>query len=973
MTPSGPLLRSVAFLSIGMFAQTALAGTNLPSGGTIVAGQATIQNSAASQLTITQSSAKAVIDWTSFDIAQNNAVQFIQPDSASITLNRVTGGQQSRIAGNVNANGQFWLLNPNGAIISPTGSVSAAGLLVSTHGIQTSDFMAGQYDFSLGSTNATIRNRGTIITDGGYAILAGRQVVNNGLIEANLGQVVLATGKNFTVDIVGDSLLAFTVTAPIDVLPSESVSISSDGTLRANGGKILINSNAAQQIVDNVINLGGLIEAQSAQMVNGQIVLDGGATGAIRINGTVNTEGAGIGETGGTITITGEKITLNDRANITAAGYAGGGTIYFGNAPQSGSSSGVVPAGNIIARMSSIIDASARNTGNGGSIVIRTSLTDATAQTIALGTISAAGGAQGGNGGQVSISSYYVNADTLLGNAGAIQGNGGQFSFLSQSFAIGAVSPTPFNRLPGAPSRLAGTALSALLDSGTNVSVKTIGGDLTSTAAITKSAGAQAQLSLNSAQALNVSGSVIGQSGFNVLLESDLGRVIIGAGGGFSIDGSLTIHANKGYLSASAGAPTGFANSSAISARDFILAASDVDIGAPITATNTLVIQPFDPAQDIAIGNGALAQASGALLFGDAEFGALHAPLLTIGHANGTGHIAFDVSSSLSGNGPNSSTTLRASGAGGSVSFGGHYSVAAGETLRLLAGSEIILASNLATSVAGRLDLISGDRFTNNKGAAALPTTGSGRWFIRAETPDQASFGGLLSGHHALWGVSYGAAIAASDPATANQYGFGLKPALDIRALDKTKIFGTALSFSASDVVVTGLVDASHYGGVFLQDQLPSGPLVQSGGAAPLAAIGPYQILSTNGAPPAGYTMTYHPATLTVVPNNGLIYATSSSVIAGLTFPRVPDLPQPPAPAIGSVFAVFGGGSTDTDPILAAADDDVGGGVAQQLRQETSSQAVAPGIEIESPLQRRRQAIPGIEERYSGIGDTSRW
>ena len=119
--------------------------------------------------------------------------------------------------------------------------------------------------------------------------------------------------------------------------------------------------------------------------------------------------------------------------------------------------------------------------------------------------------------------------------------------------------------------------------------------------------------------------------------------------------------------------------------------------------------------------------------------------------------------------------------------------------------------------------------------------------------------------------------------------------------------------------------------------------------------------------------MTYHPATLTVVPNNGLIYATSSSVIAGLTFPRVPDLPQPPAPAIGSVFAVFGGGSTDTDPILAAADDDVGGGVAQQLRQETSSQAVAPGIEIESPLQRRRQAIPGIEERYSGIGDTSRW
>jgi hypothetical protein len=44
----------------------------------------------------------------------------------------------------------------------------------------------------------------------------------------------------------------------------------------------------------------------------------------------VNTRtGAGVGETGGTITITGEKITLNDRATITAAGYAGGGAIYL--------------------------------------------------------------------------------------------------------------------------------------------------------------------------------------------------------------------------------------------------------------------------------------------------------------------------------------------------------------------------------------------------------------------------------------------------------------------------------------------------------------------------------------------------------------------------------------------------------------------------------------------------------------------
>lgn len=971
MTKSIPFRGAITFAALSMFAHSAFAG-GLPSGGSVIAGQASIQTPTATQLTITQSSTKAVIDWSSFSVDQNSAVQFIQPDAASITLNRVTGGQQSRIAGNVTANGQLWLLNPNGAIISPTGSVSAAGLLISTHGIQTSDFMAGNYDFSLGSANATIRNRGRIITDGGYAILAGTQVVNNGLIEANLGQVVLATGKSFTVDIVGDSLLSFMVTAPIDALPSESVAISSDGTLRANGGKILISSNAAQQIVDNVINLGGLVEAQSAQMVNGQIILDGGANGIIRINGTVNANGNGVGETGGTISITGEKITLNDRATISAAGYAGGGAIYLGDAPASRSGS-VTSAGTIITRAASFIDASALNNGNGGSIILRTSIADASAQIFALGSIKATGGAQGGKGGQVTISGYYVNADTMSGNAGAPHGNAGQFSFLSQNFVIGAVSPTPFNRLPGAQSRLSGTALSTLLDSGTNVSITTVGGDLSNTASITKTTGTQSQLSLNSAQALTVSAQITGQSGLDLVFESNLGRVIIGPGGGIATDGNLTINANSGYLAAPAGSLTGFANAASISARDIILNAPDVGINAPISATRSLLIQPFDPAQSIAIGDGAVAQASGGLKLDDAEFAALHAPQLTIGQANGTGHIGFDVSSSLNGNGPNSITTLRTSGTGGTISFGGQYSVGSGETLRLLAGSEIILAANLTTSVAGRLDLISGDRFSNNKGSGVLPTTGAGRWFIRAETPDQASFGGLASGQHALWGVSYSTAIATSDQSTANQYAFGLQPVLDVRALDKTKIFGTTLSFSVSDVIVMGLVDASRYGNVFLQDQLPSGPLVQSSGAAPLAAIGAYPILSTNGAAPAGYTMTYHPGTLSVVPNNGLLYATSSSVIAGLTIPKVPELSPLPASTTGSVFAVFGVGSTDTDPILAAAGEDVSDGVAQQLRQETSSQAVAPGIEIESPLQRRRQAIPGIEERYSGIGDTSRW
>ena len=99
----------------------------LPVGGVVAAGAAGIANSA-SATTITQSSANAVINWQSFGIGAGQTVQFIQPGSSSVALNRVVGRDPSSILGNLSANGKVFLLNPNGILFGSGASVNVGGL-----------------------------------------------------------------------------------------------------------------------------------------------------------------------------------------------------------------------------------------------------------------------------------------------------------------------------------------------------------------------------------------------------------------------------------------------------------------------------------------------------------------------------------------------------------------------------------------------------------------------------------------------------------------------------------------------------------------------------------------------------------------------------------------------------------------------------------------------------------------------------
>jgi len=102
-------------LSPAVFAQNTNA---LPTGGSIVGGTGSIGQNG-NTLTVTQTSAKLATNWQSFSIGAGNTVNFVQPNSSSVALNRVLGNDVSIIQGAINANGQVFLINPNGVLFTP--------------------------------------------------------------------------------------------------------------------------------------------------------------------------------------------------------------------------------------------------------------------------------------------------------------------------------------------------------------------------------------------------------------------------------------------------------------------------------------------------------------------------------------------------------------------------------------------------------------------------------------------------------------------------------------------------------------------------------------------------------------------------------------------------------------------------------------------------------------------------------------
>src|ERR1019366_1386446 len=297
----------------------------LPTGGQVAAGAATISQPNAQTLQINQASQKAILNWNTFSIGAGNTVNFLQPGASSVALNRVLGNNPSEIFGNLTANGQIFLVNPNGVLFGPGASIDVGGIAATTLGISNSNFLSGNYVFTNGGSAGSVVNQGTISAPNGYAALMGPSVTNAGLIVARLGSVALAAGNQVTLDMIGDGLISVNVDQA-----ALNAAVVNTGTIQADGASVILSARSANALLDTVINNQGTIRAQSLVEHNGSIYLDGGSDGVVSESGTLDASGTGAGLSGGAVTVLGQYVGLFNGANVNVSGDAGGGTALIG-------------------------------------------------------------------------------------------------------------------------------------------------------------------------------------------------------------------------------------------------------------------------------------------------------------------------------------------------------------------------------------------------------------------------------------------------------------------------------------------------------------------------------------------------------------------------------------------------------------------------------------------------------------------
>lgn len=184
-----------------------------------------IDNPSANVTTITAPN-NAIIEYSAFNVAANQTVNFVQPSATSRVLNRINSNTPSQIDGTINANGIVYLVNPAGVTFGQSSVVNAASIYAAAGSLSNSDFRNGIDQFT--SVTGDIAHRGTINAST-IAALIGRNVNNTGTISVPNGTAILASGESV---LIGSPLGG--VMVQIDATPNTAEgSVTDEGTIDA--------------------------------------------------------------------------------------------------------------------------------------------------------------------------------------------------------------------------------------------------------------------------------------------------------------------------------------------------------------------------------------------------------------------------------------------------------------------------------------------------------------------------------------------------------------------------------------------------------------------------------------------------------------------------------------------------------------------------------------------------------------------
>ncbi|RIY31619.1 hypothetical protein CKF54_06360 [Psittacicella hinzii] len=311
----------------------------------VVSGAATaIANGAVTTIT---NSHNAIINWQKFNINENEIVKFIQQSTDSAVLNRVLGGELTKILGTLQSNGKVFIVNPAGIVFGEKSVVDVASLVASTLDITDEDFLSGNYVFNQEKDQAIaqVLSQGMIkVNDDGTLALVGGKVVNTGVLEAKNGSVYLLAGQSITIQDLDNPLISYKVSAENKAVNLGQI-VSKRATLL--GNKVANGYTSSNEFADVV---SGYATSATNAVINadGEIVLFGASeANELQTTAQTNLEVKGVrnsvvSNTGtldvsnptgkaGKIKVLGDKVEVGSTAVIDASGEVGGEVLLGGD------------------------------------------------------------------------------------------------------------------------------------------------------------------------------------------------------------------------------------------------------------------------------------------------------------------------------------------------------------------------------------------------------------------------------------------------------------------------------------------------------------------------------------------------------------------------------------------------------------------------------------------------------------------
>lgn len=315
-------------------------------------------NTTNNTMTVTQTTDKAVLNWNSFNVSENAAVNFAQKNASSVALNRIFSATPSKILGNVTANGQIYLINPSGILFGKNAKVNVGGLVASTLNVDTDTFMNSGIANALAAKDqsgrvtkddyAAFRNKNgewgehdasekivveegaTIKTQGaGNVALVGKTVENNGSIEASDGQVLLIAAEDRVYLQPSDDLALRGFLVEVDT----GGTVTNTGEVKAERGNVTL--------AGHTVNQRGVVKATTSLDRNGSIYLQAREGGDV-IAGAGGAKNTLTAAKGGALTVGENSLTsieleldsldkaIDDQEPIQSRVKLAGKTIHIG-------------------------------------------------------------------------------------------------------------------------------------------------------------------------------------------------------------------------------------------------------------------------------------------------------------------------------------------------------------------------------------------------------------------------------------------------------------------------------------------------------------------------------------------------------------------------------------------------------------------------------------------------------------------